>query len=453
MKTQVVIIGGGPGGTTMAMYLRRYGVETVIVEKEEFPRFHIGESMTNEAGGVVRELGLADEMDALSFQHKHGVKVYGSHSWFVPVMSRMPDGSLMENFTWNLRRSSFDRMMLEKAVSRGTNLIQGQATRPISGDDGSIKGVMVRLPDGSQLEIESEVLIDASGQNTWLANLGGITGPKYLGNYDRQLAIFSHITGGTRDLGGPERDEQPGNTLIFYKEKYHWGWWIPVDDKTVSLGVVSPAAYFLDQKEKKEDFYAREIVNLHPNLTSRLSNIEIVEEVRSIKNYSYQVNNFTGKGFICLGDAHRFVDPIFSFGMSTTMKEAQFAAPYICDYLNGVNRDQPNPFSDYQLYVEKGIDVLEDCLDGFWEHPMAFAYLVHARYRDEMIDVFAGRIYEGQPSPATNGFRSLLKRERTYDDASFSSIPIGSRYHPERAPIWHAESEDLRKLEEALISR
>lgn len=434
----------------MAMYMRRLGVETVIVEKETFPRFHIGESMTNEAGSVARDLGLADKMDALNFQHKHGVKVYGAHSWFVPVMSRMHDGSLKENHTWNLRRSTFDQMMLETAVERGTTLVRGQAMKPILGGDGAVKGVIVKLPDGSMQEIESEVLIDASGQNTWLANLGGITGPKYLGNYDRQLAIFSHITGGVRDAGGPERDQQPGNTLIFYKEKYHWGWWIPVDDKTVSLGIVSPAAYFLAQNEKKEDFYAREIVNLHPNLTERLSNIEIVEEVRSIKNYSYQVKNFTGKGFICLGDAHRFVDPIFSFGMSTTMKEAQFAAPFICDYLEGKNRDKPNPFSDYQLFAERGIDVLEDCLDGFWEHPMAFAYLVHARYRDEMIDVFAGRIYEGQPSPATEGFRSLLKRERNYENDDIYSIPIGSRYHPERAPIWHADSDDLKLLDDAL---
>jgi flavin-dependent dehydrogenase len=301
------------------------------------------------------------------------------------------------------------------------------------------------------MKIESEVLLDCSGQHTWLANHGGVTGPKYLGNYDRQLAVFSQVVGGIRDEGGPQRENQPDNTLIFYKQKYHWGWWIPLDDQVVSVGVVSPAAYFLEKKESKKDFLVRELRALHPDLSRRLPEIQLIEEVRAIKNYSYQVNGFSGKGFICIGDAHRFIDPIFSFGLNITMKEAQLVAPVIRDYLDGVNREKPNPFADHQAYVEKGIDVLEDALDGFWEHPFAFAFLVHARHRENMIDVFAGRIFEGQPSPAVDGFRSLLKRDRTYEDEELYSIPIGSRYHPERAPIWVADSEDLRKLEKILV--
>lgn len=448
MKTQVVIVGGGPGGSTMAMYLLRYGIEAVIIEKDVFPRFHIGESMTGECGGIVRDLGLEAVMLERKYPVKHGVKVYGNHSWFVPVMQRTPEGTLKEQITWQMRRSDFDQMMLDEALARGAKLVFGQAHRPIVGEDGSVKGVQVKLPDGGMIEIEAEVLVDASGQNTWLANHGGVTGPKYLGNYDRQMAIFSHFVGGIRDKGGPERENQPDNTLIYYKSKYHWGWWIPVDEDVVSIGIVSPAAYFLEKKEKKEEFLAREVLELHPNLADRLPKIEMVEEVRAIKNYSYQVKNFTGKGFICLGDAHRFIDPIFSFGLYVTMKEAQLAAPLICDYLNGLNRDKANPFAEYQVYIEKGLDVLEDALDGFWEHPFAFAYIVHGKYRENMIDVFAGRIFEGQPSRGVEAFRQLLKRERRYDDEEIYSIPIGSRYHPERAPIWHAEADDIEGLQD-----
>jgi 1H-pyrrole-2-carbonyl-[peptidyl-carrier protein] brominase len=162
-----------------------------------------------------------------------------------------------------------------------------------------------------------------------------------------------------------------------------------------------------------------------------------------IPNYSYQVKGFCGKGFICLGDAHRFIDPIFSFRVTAAMREAQFAAPVIKAYLEGKGRDLANPFADYQLFCEKGIDVLEDVLDCFWEYPLAFAMFVHMRHVEDMTDMFAGRFYERQPSAALFAFRDLLKRrerERSYEPEDLHSVPIGSRYHPERAPIWEVNS-------------
>ncbi|MCI0399380.1 MAG: tryptophan 7-halogenase, partial [Chloroflexi bacterium] len=323
---------------------------------------------------------------------------------------------------------------LEEAVARGATLIHGQATRPLLDDEGAVRGVQVKMADGGLVDIESEVLLDCSGQKTFLAQ-AGVTGPKYLGHYDKQIAIFSQIANGIRD-DGETRDTQPDNTLIFYQKKYHWAWWIPLDDEVVSVGVVSPAAYFLEQKESKAEFLKRELYELHSELKRRIPELELIEETRSIPNYSFQVKRFCGKGFICIGDAHRFIDPIFSFGLYVTMKEAQYAAPRVRAYLEGANRDADNPFAEHQVLCEKGIDVLEDTLDGFWEHPFTFAYLVHARHRELMVDVFAGRIYENQPSEAVEGFRRLLKRERTYDSEDIYSLPIGSRYHPERAPLW-----------------
>ena len=127
------------------------------------------------------------------------------------------------------------------------------------------------------------------------------------------------------------------------------------------------------------------------------------------------------------------------------MREAQFAAPLIKRYLGGTRPNLANPFADYQLFCEKAIDVLEDVLDAFWEHPFAFALFVHTRYTDYMTAMFAGRIYEPQPSPALHAFRKLLKREgmreQSYELEGLYSIPIGSRYHPERAAIWEPKSE------------
>jgi flavin-dependent dehydrogenase len=152
------------------------------------------------------------------------------------------------------------------------------------------------------------------------------------------------------------------------------------------------------------------------------------------------VKQFTGKGYICLGDAHRFLDPIFSFGLLLALTEARIAAPVVRAYLEGVHRDRSSPFADYQIVCEKGMDILEDAIDTFWENPIAFALLTHHRYLGLMTDIFAGRVYDRQPSAVVQEFRQVLQRERTYDHSDDYSLPIGSRYHPERAPLWEANS-------------
>lgn len=439
MKKDVVIVGGGPSGSAAAMFLIREGIQPLILEREQFPRYHIGESMTGEAGGVLRQLGFEERMLKDGHPIKHGVKVFGTsgrNDWFLPVMQRDCNYELKDQFTWQVRRSDFDRMLLDEAVARGASLIHGKAVKPLLNDDGSVRGVQARI-DGILQDIEAEVVLDCSGQATFLAN-AGVTGPKYLGAYDKQIAFFSQVEGFVRD-DGESREMQPGNTLIFYQKKYHWAWAIPLDDDVVSIGVVCPAAYYQEKNESKLDFLIRELRELNPELTRRVPEVKLVEDVHVVPNYSFQVRGFTGKGYICIGDSHRFVDPIFSFGLYVALKEAQFSAPAVRAYLEGEGRDAANPFADYQVHCEKGIDVLEDVLDGFWENPLTFAFIVYHRYRELMIDVFAGRIYDHQPSEAVTSFRKILGRERTYDADDYS-IPIGSRYHPERAPLWEPNS-------------
>jgi flavin-dependent dehydrogenase len=445
MKTDVLILGGGPAGATSAMCLAREGIRPVIVERESFPRYHIGESMTGECGLVLRTLGLEEKMLAHGHPIKQGVKIYGPNGkseWFVGVMGRDVDWKLFDQFTWQVRRSDFDKMMMDAAVARGATLINGTATKPLLNGDGSVRGAQIRTPDGRAMDIESEILLDCSGQATFLAN-AGVTGPKYLGNYDKQIAIFSQVAGAIRDNGGT-RDTDKDNTLIFYKEKFHWAWLIPLDAEVVSVGVVVPAAYFLAKKETKKDFLARELHELNPDLKRRLPEMTFVEDVHVIPNYSFQVRQFCGRGFMCIGDAHRFVDPIFSFGLYVSMKEAQLAAPLVKAYLAGAHRDADNPFAAHQLLCEKGIDILEDTIDLFWEQPFAFAAFVHQRYRDYMNDILAGRVYDRQPSPAVAGARKMLQRgqerERSYDGADTYSVPIGSRFHPERSALWEPSS-------------
>jgi flavin-dependent dehydrogenase len=440
MKNDVVIVGGGPGGAAAAMFLLKEGIKPIIIEQEEFPRFHIGESMTGEAGAVLRRLGLEEEMNRRQYPVKCGVNVFGTSRWFIPVARRNENWELETASTWQVRRSDFDAMMLNEATKRGATLVRGTATKALRTEDGGVRGVTVRKKDGTEEDIESEVLLDCSGMATFLANQR-VTGPKYLGSYDKQIAFFAHVKGAIRDEGSSGETNRD-NTLIFYKKKYHWAWFIPVDHEVVSIGLVVPTAEFTAHKQTPDEFFRSYMPTINPELERRVREIEFVESVHVIPNYSFQVRGFCGKGFICIGDAHRFIDPIFSFGISATMREAEFAIPHILDYLKGKNRDLANPFDAHQRFIEKGTDNLEDMVDLFWEQPFAFATFVHHRYRAELTDAFAGRIYETehQPSSAILLFRKLLKRVRDYDHPDDYSIPIGSRYHPERAALWEPNS-------------
>jgi FADH2-dependent halogenase len=424
------------------MFLIEQGIEPLIIEREQFPRYHVGESLTGEGGRILRELGLEAELLRRGYPRKQGVRVYGASSrgtWWVPVSGRDADWQMFDWETWQVRRSDFDTMMLDEAQRRGARLLHARATRPLVGSDGSPCGLEVRRDDGTTLRIETDMLLDCSGQATFLAN-HGVTGPKYRGSYDRQIAIFSQVADAVRDQGDT-RELHPDNTLIFYQRKYHWSWFIPLDERVVSVGVVIPAAYFQARNESPREFLIRELRELHPELARRLPEVQLVEDVHAIPNYSYQVRRFCGKGYICIGDAHRFVDPIFSFGLTLSLREAQLAAPLVRAYLEGAGREAANPFAEHQRRCEQGIDVLEDAIDLFWEQPLVFALSVHHRHTPEMADMFAGRIFEHQPSAPILDFRALLGRqhERTYESADDYSVPIGSRYQPERAPLWQPD--------------
>ena len=189
-------------------------------------------------------------------------------------------------------------------------------------------------------------------------------------------------------------------------------------------------------------FFRTALPDINLDLARRTPDIQLVEKVHVIPNYSYQVSRFCGKGYICIGDAHRFIHPIFSFGLSATVREAEFVVPHVLGYLGGKGQDAANPFAEHMVFCEKGASNLEDMVDLFWEQPFTFSALVHRFYREEMIDAFAGRVYETehQPSRAILAFRKMLARKREYENEDDYSIPIGSRFHPERAALWEPNS-------------
>ena len=405
MKTDVVIVGGGPGGATAALCLAAEGLDVAIVEKESFPRFHIGESMTGECGALVRRLGLEAEMERMKNPVKNATDVYGTsgaNKFRVPVMSRTDQATLEPSTTWQVRRSEFDAMLIRAARQRGVTVLDGQVTEPILDDNGSVIGVMVEQDDGEMLEMSASMTVDASGRSAW-ASRAGLTGPRGRGHYAAQTAVSSHLKGAVRDPGADS-----GNTIIFYADRLHWAWFIPIDDEITSVGVVAPNTYLKQHEGALEEYFQKELETLNPELTRRVTDVVLTEPVQSTANFSYEISDYVGPGFVAIGDAHRFIDPIFSFGLYVAMAEAEHAAGAIVRHLRG---EGDEVFEDHVAFAERGQNALQTLVDGFWANPLAFGYMVHqSSYSEELVDIFAGRIYGEAKSPALEKLEAVIAK-------------------------------------------
>jgi flavin-dependent dehydrogenase len=403
VKADVVIIGGGPGGSVCAMQLLERGIQPVIVEGVAFPRFSIGESLTGECGMLLRGLGLEDVMTARQFPVKHGVQVFGTggrNAFYVPVMARGPSG-LEAIPTWQVLRSEFDRMLLETAMARGAQFVRA-TVRDVIRSDGRVSGLIAEGADGARMEIASRFVADASGRSTFLANRR-VTGQKTESNYCRQIAIFAHFHGARR-ADGP----LSGDTLIFYRSTFEWAWFIPVGPEVTSIGIVLPAEQLRRSDLDPEAFFTRESLALNPALQERMEHATRTTPVRTLTNYSYAVSDFAGPGFICIGDAHRFTDPIFSFGVYMTTREATLAAQAIAASLDETEAQSQERLQHFMVAAEDGQDIIASVIDVFWGFPLAFQRMAHRTHRDGMIDVFAGRIH---PPPTEAGETVSTLRE------------------------------------------
>lgn len=406
----VVVVGAGPAGSVTAIQLAQHGLNTVIVEKQAFPRFHIGESMIGESAALLRTLGLNDIMEASGYPAKRGTKVFGpngKNSFWIPVVGVGAGGERYDSTTWQVRRSKFDAMLLEEAQRSGATRIAGEARAPLFDAAGKVSGISYRDESGNEGDIVSEIVVDASGSKAFL-HRAGVTGDKERGLYDKQIAIYTHVSGARRDPG-----DQRDNTLIFYQKPNHWAWFIPIDDDTVSVGVVVPIDYFKSCGESKTAFLEREFRELNSELADRVEDVRMLIEPQATSSYSYQIRDFAGPGFVCVGDSHRFIDPVFSFGVHFALFEAHFAAQRIIDHFEKGCPPGADPFGGYEDHVEAGQDVIQTLLDAFWLEPFGFAYAAHKVYRDEIIDFFAGRIYDvANDSPGLAAVRRLADKGR-----------------------------------------
>ncbi len=311
----VLVIGGGPAGSTVAALLAERGHRVVLLEKDRHPRFHIGESLLPHNLPLLDRLGIRDQIET-SAMHKHGIEFVSPfhgknvrYDFAKAWDKRFP-------YAFQVRRSVFDHILLKNAAAKGAEIIESCRVTAVEFPADGNPRVAARDETGAAREWRAGFVVDATGRDTLLASQ---LGTKTRNPRNNSAAIFGHFTGARRL---PGKDQ--GNITIVWFD-HGWFWFIPLSDGTTSIGAVCPAE-FLKTRETDLASFFRGIIASSPEIASRLRDAELVGEVSATGNYSYLSSTTSGRRFLMAGDACTFIDPVFSTGVYLAMLSGFSAA-------------------------------------------------------------------------------------------------------------------------------
>ncbi|HET9568010.1 MAG TPA: NAD(P)/FAD-dependent oxidoreductase [Vicinamibacterales bacterium] len=320
----VVVIGGGPAGSTVSTLLAKAGVSVELFERETFPRFHIGESLIPETYWVLKDLDMLPKMQASHFVKKYSVQFVNSEGRESAPFYFWDNKPHECSQTWQVVRSEFDQMMLENAREHGVNVHEGVRVHDVifEGD----RAVGVRIKDGEGFrEVRAKVVVDASGQNGLLMNRLNLRVWDPILN---KGAIWTYWENAYRDSG---KDE--GATLVIQNgNRQGWFWYIPQHDNIVSIGIVAPFDYIFKGRTNYAQTYEEE-VEMCPGVKQRVADAKKVTGYFATKDYSYRSTRVSGDGWVLVGDAFGFLDPLYSSGVLLALKSGQLASKEIVDGL------------------------------------------------------------------------------------------------------------------------
>ena len=314
----VLVIGGGPAGSTTAARLVADGFDVVLLEKDRHPRFHIGESLLPMNMPLLEELGVMDQVAAIGMPkygiefvspwHDHIVEFHFAKAW---------DKSNPKAF--QVRRSEFDHVLLRNTATTGARVIEGCRVTDIEFLESGGALATSRSDDGEIQQWHAKFVVDATGRDTFLASRFRIKRSNLRHN---TAAVFGHFTGAKRLSGQAE-----GHITIFWFD-YGWFWFIPLADGTTSIGAVCRPDYVRTRAADATTFLMNTIA-LCPALGERLKEARIIEPATFTGNYSYKADRMTGTDYVMVGDSYAFIDPVFSTGVYLAMSSAFRAAEAI----------------------------------------------------------------------------------------------------------------------------
>jgi flavin-dependent dehydrogenase len=320
-NADVIVIGGGPAGSTVSTLVAQQGHRVQLFERERFPRFHIGESLIPETYWVLKRLNMLQKMQNSRFVKKYSVKFVNAEGRESAPFYFWDNKPHECSQTWQVVRSEFDQMMLNNAREHGVEACEGVRVHDVLFEGDRAVGVRIRGEDGGFRDVRAEVVVDASGQNGLLMNRLGLRVWDPILN---KGAIWTYWEGAHRDSG---RDE--GATLVIQNgNRSGWFWYIPLHDNITSVGVVAPFDYLFKGRPGYPQTYDEDVAAC-PGVRERVANASRVTGYFATKDYSYRSTRVAGDGWVLVGDAFGFLDPLYSSGVLLALKSGELAADAI----------------------------------------------------------------------------------------------------------------------------
>jgi flavin-dependent dehydrogenase len=308
-ETDVLVIGGGPGGSSAAITLAQLGHRVTVLEKARHPRFHIGESLLPANLPLMAQLGVLEQVRAIGMQ-KWGAEFYSQWHGRGETFEFADSWNKSLQFAYQVRRSEFDEILIRRAAQVGAQVVEGCRARDVQVQPDGSTLVHAQHEDGRNATWRARFVVDASGRDTFFGNRlqSKRRNPKH-----NSACMFAHFKGAHRY---PEA-KRAGLITVYWFE-HGWLWFIPLADGVTSIGAVVWPYYMKARDCDLRDYFMRTI-GMSAELSARLKDAELVSEVEATGNYSYECERAHGEGFLMVGDAFAFVDPVFSTGVMLAM--------------------------------------------------------------------------------------------------------------------------------------
>jgi flavin-dependent dehydrogenase len=388
----VVVIGGGPAGSTTAALVAEYGHRVLMLERAELPRFHVGESLIPETYWPLKRLGLLERLRQSAFPRKYSVQFVSDGTKESAPFYFDQYNAHESSVTWQVVRGEFDQMLIDRARELGAVTHTSAHVTDVVFDGDRATGVKCRLlnEDGGRTErhISAKVVVDATGQSAFLSSRRGERDrdPRL-----RKGTIWTYWKGARRD---PGKDE--GATLIMQTEgKKSWFWYIPLPDDVVSIGCTGSMNYMFGKDVgDAETVYQRELERC-PVMQSRLTNATRCTDYFTTRDFSYYARKGAGDGWLLVGDAFGFIDPVYSSGVYLALKGGEFAADAIHDALERGDMSASR-LGQWQPLYKQGIENFRKLVYAFYAPDFSFGMFLrdNPQYKSNMVDILVGDVFK-----------------------------------------------------------
>ena len=379
-----VIIGAGPSGSSTACILAEYGHRVLVIEREKFPRYHVGESLIPFTFGPLERLGMIPKMRTSHFTKKYSVSFVqpdGKRSQPFYFFNRYDKETIAQ--TWQVDRSEFDQLLLDHAREKGAEVIEETSVSSLLMDGERVVGVEVRGKDGESFEIKATIVIDASGKEAFTSRKKGwrLNDP-----YLNKIAIWTYYKGSKR---GVDIDE--GATTVAFVPEKGWFWHIPLHNDMVSVGIVAEGKYLTrDGVKDPRAMFEREIEqNLW--IKEHLSTGECTGQFWVTSEYSRHSQYCAAPGLLLVGDAFAFLDPVFSSGVMLALKSGVLGGEAVHEALAAGDLN-PERFANYGKKIREGVENMRKLVYAFYNPSFSFKDVImkYPEAGDQITDCLSG---------------------------------------------------------------